>query len=88
MHSECARQVCSTQKAHEIHSAAPAPKSRRPAASSSPRGSGLEAGLSEKRDLRRATCRTSCLQIGGRMGRFQNGKRFPDLEKGRAFLRG
>jgi len=88
MRSEWARQVCSTQKAHEIHNAAPAPKNRRPVASGSPRGSGREAGLSEKRDLRRATCRTSCLQIGGRMGRFQNGKRFPDLEKGRAFLRG
>jgi len=88
MRSEWARQVCSTQKAHEIHNAAPAPKNRRLVTSGSPRGSGREAGLSEKRDLRRATCRASYLQIGGRMGRFQNGKRFPDLEKARALLRG
>ena len=88
MRSECARKVCSTQRAHEIRDAVPAPKNSRPAASGSSRGTGREAGLREKRDLGRATCRTGYLQVSGRMGRFQNGKRFPDLEKARAFLRG
>ena len=88
MRSECARQACSTQRAHEIHDAAPAPKNHGPAASGSSRERVREAGLSEKRELRRAACRTCYPQIGGRMGKFQNGKRFPDLEKALAFLRG
>jgi hypothetical protein len=88
MRGECAREVCSDQKALEIRCAAPARQNRTPVANGSAKGSRREADLREKQDLGGATCRTSYLQAVRRRCRSQNGKRRPDSEKARAFLRG
>jgi len=88
MRGKCGREVSSDLKAHQIHSAAPAPKNRGPVASGSAKGNRREADPERETGLGPGQI-SDFLSANRRRNRgSQNGKRCPDSVKARAFLRG